>query len=132
MTTCTRSNVAHRHAYEAVSSAGSHIDPVCGMTVAENTATGSFAYGGNKYFFCSNHCLQLFKANPAAYVATSAATAGRHPLPALTSGAFTSASDKTAADGRAGEMAKDPDLRNGHCQGPCAQVRARRAHLLLL
>jgi P-type Cu+ transporter len=44
------------------------IDPVCGMTVAPDTAAGSFAYGGETYYFCSKGCRQKFIANPEAYV----------------------------------------------------------------
>ena len=44
------------------------IDPVCGMTVNKQTAAGSFEYEGQKYFFCSNHCLEKFRASPDRFV----------------------------------------------------------------
>jgi Cu+-exporting ATPase len=44
------------------------IDPVCGMTVQEKEAAGSFAYQGRSYYFCSAKCLNEFKTNPEAYV----------------------------------------------------------------
>ena len=40
------------------------IDPVCGMSVNKETAAGSFEHKDQKYFFCSNHCLEQFRTNP--------------------------------------------------------------------
>jgi YHS domain-containing protein len=42
-------------------------DPVCGMEVNEKTAKFSYEYGGKTYYFCCEHCLNQFKANPAKY-----------------------------------------------------------------
>jgi Cu+-exporting ATPase len=42
-------------------------DPVCGMTVDEKTAAGSFTDEGTTYYFCATHCLEKFRANPTAY-----------------------------------------------------------------
>ena len=50
----------HAHAHDAASSAGTHIDPVCGMSVTEQAAAGSFAYGGKTYFFCCPECKGKF------------------------------------------------------------------------
>src|SRR5262244_1491902 len=47
------------------------IDPVCGMTVPIATAAGSFEYEGRKYYFCSQHCLQRFRENPAQFLSDS-------------------------------------------------------------
>ncbi len=38
------------------------IDPICGMTV--NTSP---CYGNKVYHFCSDHCLEAFKAEPEVY-----------------------------------------------------------------
>jgi len=46
-----------------------HIDPVCGMTVDPARSRASFRYGGRDYFFCCQHCLEKFRADPAAYLA---------------------------------------------------------------
>jgi Cu+-exporting ATPase len=46
----------------------SHIDPVCGMTVADDSPR-RFAFGGTTYYFCSDHCLHKFSADPARYLA---------------------------------------------------------------
>ena len=43
-------------------------DPVCGMTVDPATAS-SYDYQGQTFFFCSSHCQEQFRANPAHYLA---------------------------------------------------------------
>ena len=49
------------------------IDPVCGMTVEEQSAIASTVYAGKKYFFCSTHCQHEFEANPTKYAASTEA-----------------------------------------------------------
>jgi P-type Cu+ transporter len=44
------------------------IDPVCGMTVDPYKAAGSYDYGNETYYFCSNGCRQKFIANPETYL----------------------------------------------------------------
>ena len=51
-----------------------HIDPICGMTVADDSPR-RFAFEGETYFFCSDHCLKKFSADPARYVKKDAAPA---------------------------------------------------------
>ena len=51
-----------------------HVDPVCGMTVAEDSPR-RFAFNGTTYFFCSDHCLRKFSADPASYLNPSASAA---------------------------------------------------------
>ena len=46
----------------------SAIDPVCGMTVNKSTAAGSLAHDGKTYFFCSAHCLEAFRKDPARFL----------------------------------------------------------------
>src|SRR5574340_692624 len=43
------------------------IDPVCGMSVDEQTAAANAEYEGERYYFCSTHCLHKFEAAPARY-----------------------------------------------------------------
>jgi Cu+-exporting ATPase len=50
----------------------SHIDPVCGMTV-EDDSPRRFAFDGTTYYFCSDHCLAKFSADPARYLAPTPA-----------------------------------------------------------
>jgi Cu+-exporting ATPase len=52
------------------------VDPVCGMTVNPATAAGSFTHAGTTYHFCSRHCLEKFKADPAKYLAAPATEGG--------------------------------------------------------
>ena len=40
------------------------IDPVCKMTVDENTAKFISEYKGKKYFFCAPGCKRMFDENP--------------------------------------------------------------------
>lgn len=49
-------------------------DPVCGMKVAAYTPY-RLEHGGWRYRFCSQHCLDKFQENPAAYLAPSPAPA---------------------------------------------------------
>src|ERR1700674_4353537 len=57
-------NQEHVHA-DKVNAAERAIDPVCGMTVDKQTAAGSFEHDGKTYFFCSVHCLEVFRKDPA-------------------------------------------------------------------
>src|SRR5262245_10909629 len=54
--------------YEAGVTMSLQMDPVCGMSIDPATAAGSLEYEGANYYFCSKHCLQRFKTEPAAYV----------------------------------------------------------------
>jgi Cu+-exporting ATPase len=44
-------------------------DPVCGMTVEEARAAATAEHKGKRYYFCSQHCLAKFEAEPAKYAA---------------------------------------------------------------
>ena len=46
------------------------IDPVCGMKVDRAKAVIK-QVGGETVYFCSNHCLHAFEANPDTYLAGS-------------------------------------------------------------
>jgi Cu+-exporting ATPase len=56
-----------------------HIDPICGMTVADDSPR-RFAFDGTTYYFCSDHCLRKFSAEPGKY-ARAAAVASASPSP---------------------------------------------------
>ena len=46
------------------------IDPICGMTVDPEDSAGSYVFEGETYHFCSEHCLNKFKKNPAAHLSS--------------------------------------------------------------
>jgi Cu+-exporting ATPase len=58
-------------------------DPVCGMTVSPASAAGSHVHAGKTWYFCSQHCLHAFKADPGKFLDKSAAPAPE-PAPAGT------------------------------------------------
>ncbi|HXG30999.1 MAG TPA: heavy metal translocating P-type ATPase [Thermodesulfobacteriota bacterium] len=43
-------------------------DPVCGMYVDPESASGSYEYSGKTYFFCNRSCLERFQADPTRYL----------------------------------------------------------------
>jgi len=43
-------------------------DPVCGMTVDEDTAAATSVYEGQTIYFCAKACKEKFDADPAAYL----------------------------------------------------------------
>ena len=47
-------------------------DPVCGMDVVPETAAGSVDHDGRTYYFCSRHCVEKFRADPARFLADGA------------------------------------------------------------
>jgi len=44
-----------------------HIDPVCGMEVGEDTAFKTL-YKGKVYYFCSRQCKETFDKDPEKYL----------------------------------------------------------------
>ncbi len=72
----------HAQAHESPGASGSPIldggdapgglarDPVCGMDVVPETAAGSVEHDGRTIYFCSRHCVEKFKADPARYAST--------------------------------------------------------------
>ena len=56
-----------RTSHPSSDSGGKLLDPVCGMTVSENSAFHT-DHAGESYYFCSEYCLHKFKEEPAAYV----------------------------------------------------------------
>jgi len=57
-----------------------HIDPICGMTVADDSPR-RFAFDGETYYFCSDHCLKKFSANPAGCLQKAAPAPGMDSRP---------------------------------------------------
>ncbi len=52
---------------DTVLSADKALDPVCGMSVDIATAKHTHSYAGRTWYFCGQHCLELFAANPRRY-----------------------------------------------------------------
>jgi Cu+-exporting ATPase len=48
------------------------IDPICGMTVAPDTAAASREVDGTTYYFCSTQCAATFDADPDRYTSAAA------------------------------------------------------------
>jgi Cu+-exporting ATPase len=45
-----------------------HHDPVCGMDIEAQDAAGTLEHNGTLHYFCSNSCIEKFKANPQQYL----------------------------------------------------------------
>ena len=56
-------------------------DPVCGMTVDRDKAVTK-TFGGRTDYFCSDHCLHAFEADPDKYLSGTAPAAHDHAAPA--------------------------------------------------
>ena len=52
------------------------IDPVCGMTVATESAEHKSEYQGTTYYFCSPGCKRAFEKNPIEFVGQDRQGAG--------------------------------------------------------
>jgi P-type Cu+ transporter len=50
-------------------------DPVCGMTVAPETAKASVEHAGKRYFFCAEGCARRFQQDPEKYLTPAKPTA---------------------------------------------------------
>ena len=58
-------------------------DPVCAMDVdTANPPGGRTVHAGQTYYFCSQHCLHAFEADPEKYLHGSTSAAGGHVAPA--------------------------------------------------
>jgi Cu+-exporting ATPase len=57
------------------------LDPVCGMSIAPEDATGTVEYKGTTYYFCNPSCEEKFREHPENYVG-----ADRPAAPAVPAG----------------------------------------------
>jgi len=57
-----------RHGEMTATPRGKFVDPVCGMSVAPETAAGKYGYQGETFYFCSQGCLNKFKQNPSSFL----------------------------------------------------------------
>jgi P-type Cu+ transporter len=65
------------------------LDPVCGMTIAPADAVGTADYHGQTYYFCSDSCLEQFRADPAKFVDPGRKESAPPPSPAELSAEYT-------------------------------------------
>ena len=77
------------------------VDPVCGMTVDEQSAAASIVHAGKTWYFCSARCQHEFEADPAKYVKPGAVNAAK------THG-HSHGMTRTGVPQNTGEKAKDP------------------------
>jgi len=61
-------------------SAAGSVDPVCGMTVEPGADALTLVHAGHRYAFCSRHCQEKFRADPAAYIEPDRQTKPTSPL----------------------------------------------------
>src|SRR6266545_1737344 len=60
------------------------IDPVCGMTVDEQTAPATAVHEGTTYYFCAPGCKRTFEKDPEAVLKGSPKGMGHAPIPTVT------------------------------------------------
>ena len=65
---------AHSHQHAAVAPT-EVLDPVCGMTISPDDAVGHVEHDGETYYFCSDSCLEQFKADPQRFLNPARAAA---------------------------------------------------------
>jgi Cu+-exporting ATPase len=63
---------AHAHNQAVEHEPATVLDPVCGMTISPADAVGTAEYEGHTYHFCSDSCLEQFRANPAQFLGPTA------------------------------------------------------------
>ncbi|GAB4336677.1 MAG: heavy metal translocating P-type ATPase [Desulfobulbaceae bacterium] len=71
-------NHSHEHCQHSHTGEKKYVDPVCGMRTDDEHAFTPYRHGDSTWYFCSDHCLERFKANPEAYGGGSA-SAGDTP-----------------------------------------------------
>jgi len=69
----------HRNRERLGGGTGYATDPVCGMQVERQPAPATLEHGGQRYYFCSEHCRDRFAAHPGR--PPGAATGGRRGNP---------------------------------------------------
>jgi P-type Cu+ transporter len=61
-------------AHAPAATVGDVVDPVCGMTIGQTDAVGHAEYRGQTYYFCSQVCLDRFRADPAEFLENARTT----------------------------------------------------------
>jgi Cu+-exporting ATPase len=58
-----------RHSHNHVTATAAEVvDPVCGMSISPDDAVGQVDHKGTTYYFCSESCLEQFRANPDTFI----------------------------------------------------------------
>jgi Cu+-exporting ATPase len=57
----------HHTKHDTADATTTATDPVCGMSVTVNDDAITRQYGGESYYFCSEHCARTFDASPKEY-----------------------------------------------------------------
>ena len=68
---------------------GTYVDPVCGMSTSDPQGFKAYRHEGHTYYFCSDHCLARFKADPGTYAGKARArpaTGHAHEAAGMTAG----------------------------------------------
>src|SRR5437870_7273991 len=60
------------------------IDPVCGMTVDEETAPATAVHNGTRYYFCAPGCKRTFEKDPEAVLRRGPKGMGHQPAQMVT------------------------------------------------
>ncbi len=79
-THCRDAFKAQPEKYVQAASIVTEKDPVCGMDVDPAHAAASETYEGKKYYFCSTHCRDAFKAQPEKYVQAASIVTEKDPV----------------------------------------------------
>ena len=90
---------------QSASAGAQATDPVCGMKVDLQSAAGTHEHAGVKHYFCSTHCLERFRADPAKYLEKSA-PGPVHETPAERSGGICGVHGSSAISTRATQGAQ--------------------------
>ena len=64
----------HDHGHSSAVTPAEVVDPVCGMTISPDDAVGHVDHKGQTYYFCSQSCLDQFRATPEAFLGERPAT----------------------------------------------------------
>jgi P-type Cu+ transporter len=64
----SRHSHSHAHAHAPAAAPVEVLDPVCGMTISPDDAVGTVEYKGQTYYFCSDSCVEQFRATPEAFL----------------------------------------------------------------
>ncbi len=83
------------------------VDPVCGMKVDTAAAKYKFAFEGKTFYFCSEACLNKFKADPCMYCETEGVKKAQETAKKAVPAGMQEAAKPMHKEGCTGECMKD-------------------------